>query len=102
MRKLLMPIAERSSLSIDDFKSITGLTDVAQRLISSSLEHAGACNILLHGSPGTGKTECAKLLASMANANPVFVGVEDEDGGEPTSNERINHLRLLRHLNIAT
>ncbi len=101
MRRLLMPSAERSPLTLEDFKSIAGMADIAQRLISSSFERAGACNILLHGSPGMGKTEFAKLLAAMADANPIFVGVEDEDGGEPSSRERINHLRLLRHLNIA-
>ena len=99
MRRLLIPSAESSALVIDDFKSLTGCADIAQRLISSAFDCNGACNILLYGAPGMGKTEFAKLLASATHANPILVGVEDEDGGEPTSDERINHLRLLRHLN---
>ena len=99
MRRLLIPSAGNSLLSLDDFNSIANNAEVAQRLITSAFDRAGTCNILLYGAPGLGKTEFAKLLASLTDANPVLVGVEDECGGEPTSTERTSHLRLLRHLN---
>ena len=55
-------------------------------------------NLLLHGVPGTGKTELARLLAYHAGLIPVFAGLADEQGGEPTRHERLAHLGVLRGL----
>ena len=55
-------------------------------------------SLLLHGVPGTGKSELARLLAYKAGLTPVFAGLADEQGGEPTRQERLAHLNVLRGL----
>ena len=99
----LMPAARRSSLKWTDFDHIGGQRDIAERLIGSCGQGGLGANdsgmsILLHGKPGTGKTEFARLLADRAGKRAVFAGMSDDDGDEPARHERISHLLFVTAL----
>ena len=55
-------------------------------------------NVLLHGPPGTGKTEFCKVLAARLGATLYSVGEADDDGDEPSRRERLQDLRLAQRL----
>ena len=55
-------------------------------------------NILLYGPPGTGKTEFCKVLARRLGVTLYGVGESDEEGDEPTRDERLRELRLAQRL----
>ena len=55
-------------------------------------------NILLHGPPGTGKTEFCKVLAERLDASLYSVGESDDGGDEPVRGERLQELRLAQRL----
>lgn len=98
MRALLLKPDAPTDLTLDDFNAIRPQLDQATKILSGAARGEWPCNILLYGPPGTGKTEVAKLLAAQAGLPAVFVGLADSEGGEPTSDERTAHLRLLRNM----
>lgn len=90
----IMPHGDPSSLNWSDFEHIGPLRDLSERVIASG----EPVSILFYGPPGTGKTEFARLLADRTARRATFVGLADEQGGEPTRGERLSHLVLLRAL----
>lgn len=95
--KRVMPPAQASSLEWADYSHLGPQRDLAQAVLASG---AGV-SILLHGAPGTGKTEFARLLADRMGRSAVFAGLADERGHEPSRGERIAHLGVLRSLTRA-
>ena len=59
---------------------------------------APGVNILLHGPPGTGKTEFCKVLAGRLDVSLYSVGESDDKGEEPVRGERLQELRLAQRL----
>src|SRR5947208_4239319 len=58
-------------------------------------------NILLHGNPGTGKTEFCRTLAAELGCTLFGVGEADDWGGEPSrdrSEEHTSELQSPDHL----
>lgn len=82
-----------------DFEHLGEARDFAARLLKGALgRKAAGVNILLYGPPGTGKTEFCKTLAAHLGAQLFAVGETDDDGDEPSRNERQMQLRLGQQL----
>jgi SpoVK/Ycf46/Vps4 family AAA+-type ATPase len=95
----LVGLPQRAALEPEDFAEHTQSLDLLARLLSGALERkAPGVNILIHGPPGTGKTEFARTLAASAGAALYAVGEADADGEEPTRWERIHALKRAQRL----
>lgn len=55
-------------------------------------------NFLIYGTPGTGKTELANLLATSLNLTAYNIAYMDEDGEVIKAENRLNHCRLSQTL----
>jgi transitional endoplasmic reticulum ATPase len=71
----------------------------SQALLCSAMSEAlrsghTGFNVLLHGAPGTGKTEFARALVSSVDASGFCIDHTDEHGGEASRGERLASLRL--------
>lgn len=94
---LVGPI-QAATLTPDDFAHVDD-TDFLVRLLQGAVrERAAGINILIHGPPGTGKTEFARTLARAAGIALRSVAEPDEDGDEPTRRDRLSALRLAQRL----
>jgi len=98
VRQFLQPAA-KSTLKRRDFAHLGPLLDTT----FAHLEHAlnvGATgvNILLHGPPGTGKTELARMLGGIATTTCFEVATCDEEGDEPNRHERFRSYTLGQRL----
>lgn len=94
LRERLTPAAPPSTLAWEEFAHLGALPDLAARVIGAG----EPVSLLLHGAPGTGKSEFARALAQRCGRKAVFAGLADERGGEPDRRERLDHLALLRAL----
>jgi transitional endoplasmic reticulum ATPase len=69
--------------------------ELALALLGGALANgARGINILIHGPPGTGKTELARTLAATLGEPLHAVGEADSDGEEPSRFDRLAALRL--------
>lgn len=87
-----------ATLTLDDFGHVADADFLARLLRGTVRERAQGVNILIHGPPGTGKTEFARTLAAAAGVEMRGVAEADEDDNEPTRKERLGALRLAQRL----
>ncbi|KPF68583.1 hypothetical protein IP88_11695, partial [alpha proteobacterium AAP81b] len=95
---LLIGARQPASLGLDAFEHVADAGFIASLLRGALAERAAGINILLHGPPGTGKTELARTLAASIGAALHSVGEADDDGDEPQRWERLGALRLAQRL----
>ena len=99
VRELLLGDARESDLEWSDFDHLGRSRDDVENLLRGALERgARGVNILVHGPPGTGKTEFCRVLASRIGVDLISVGEADERGDEPSRRERLGELRLAQSL----
>lgn len=95
----LFVAVEPASVAWEDLDHLGPGRDFAFRLLQGAMKRREkGVNILLHGVPGTGKTELCKALAARLSASLHAVGEADDDGDEPSRFERLQQLRLGQRL----
>ena len=86
---------QQARLPLDAFPQAKGHADLLARMLRGAVAtRAEGVNILIHGPPGTGKTEFARSLAAAADVVLFAVGENVFDGEEPTREDRIESLNL--------
>jgi SpoVK/Ycf46/Vps4 family AAA+-type ATPase len=95
----LAGIRQAASLRPEDFVEHRESLGLLTRLLRGALaRQSRGIGILIHGPPGTGKTEFARTLAAAAGAELFAVGECDGDGEEPTRWERLHALKRAERL----
>ena len=99
IRGILLGEPDRAELEWSDFDHVAENRDYAEKLLRGALR-AGetGVNILLHGPPGTGKTEFCRTMAARLGTPLFSIGERDERGGEPNRMERLGDLSLAQCL----
>lgn len=93
---MLVGARQQARLGLDDFEHVAD-ADFLRRLLTGALANrATGINILIHGPPGTGKTEFALALAAAVGAPLHAVGEADDDGDEPSRWDRVHALQLAQ------
>jgi SpoVK/Ycf46/Vps4 family AAA+-type ATPase len=88
-----------AALSLADFDHVASERDFLLRLLRNAVDwQRPGINVLLHGIPGTGKTEFCKTLAVAIGCTLFAVGECDESGAEPDRGERLDALKLAAPL----
>lgn len=91
--------APRSNLSADDFTHLRLPVDAIVRYLERG-RAAGrrGMNVLLHGRPGTGKTELSRLIADQLGVVLRCVSATTEDGEPMSAEQRLQAWRLAQAL----
>ena len=99
IRDILLGEPDRAELEWPDFDHVAESRDHVENLLRGALR-AGetGVNILLHGPPGTGKTEFCRTMAAKLGVPLFGVGERDKGAGEPNRFERLGELSLAQCL----
>lgn len=89
---------QRACLTLDDFAHVPDADFLVRLLKGAARNRAHGVNILIHGPPGTGKTELARTLAATAGCALHAIAEVDEDGEEPSRRDRVQALSLAQRV----
>ena len=99
VRKLLLGATRPTELEWSDFDHLGQPRSDVENLLQGALNTGKrGVNVLIHGPPGTGKTEFCRVLAKRMDVEMFSIGEADAAGGEPTRTERLGELRLAQSL----
>lgn len=88
-----------ATLTLEDFSHIEKpLTLLRHYLRQSLLEERKGVNVFIYGSPGTGKTQLARVLAKELDSWLFEVASEDDDGDPITGERRLRAYRSAQSL----
>lgn len=91
----MVGMRQQARLPLDAFPQAKDYADMLARMLRGAVAtRAEGVNILIHGPPGTGKTEFARSLAAAAGVVLFAVGENVFDGEEPTRDDRIESLMI--------
>ena len=99
IQQILFEQAPSTELEWQDFDHIASGRDHIENLIIGAVKTGEkGVNVLIHGPPGTGKTEFCKTLAERLEIRLFSVGESNEHGREPSRHERLQELRLAERV----
>lgn len=99
LRNALLGRSTPADLTWDDFAHLGEIRELAEALVGAALaRRSKGVNVLVHGVPGTGKTEFARTLAARLSARACFVGEADDLDAEPNRQDRIAAFAVARAL----
>lgn len=92
-------VAPAPELALSDYSHLDDSLDILRPYLDHALA-AGRCgvNVLVHGPPGTGKTQLARLLAELSGCDLFEVSGEDEDGDPIAGERRLRSFRAAQTL----
>jgi len=92
-------VASCGSLTLDDFPHLASDLEPLRRHLEGALDNrAKGINVLIHGAPGTGKSELARALAVSMNARLFEVPMEGRGGESLTGQDRLVRFGLAQRL----
>jgi ATP-dependent 26S proteasome regulatory subunit len=86
------------TLSIDDFAHHPDLSLLVRYVRQAVKRREPGTNVLLYGSPGTGKTELVRTLAEHVKARLFEVATEDDDGEALGGGQRLRSYLLSQRV----
>ena len=96
---LLLGASAKAELEWQDFDHLGQQRADVEGIVRGALsKRAKGVNVLLYGSPGTGKTQFARTLATRLGVALFSVGETNESGDEPSRGERLADLKLGQNL----
>lgn len=99
MKDILIGKSQTSTLKWTAFEHFGEQRAIIHKYLKASVrDQVRGVNILLHGPPGTGKTEFAKTLAEKLQLDLFAVGEMSEDDTEPSRGERLSSYLMAQTL----
>lgn len=99
LSELLLGAPQTAALTAADFAERAETVRLLTRLLGAAVaRRAEGVNVLIHGPPGTGKTEFARMLAGEIGAALYAVGEADQEGEEPSRLDRLSALKRAQRL----
>lgn len=84
-------------LTLDDYRHVRPWLDTLIPYLRQALaQRRQGVNVLLHGRPGTGKTQLSRLLAQILDASLFDICIEDEDGDAIGGDGRLRAYRTAQ------
>jgi SpoVK/Ycf46/Vps4 family AAA+-type ATPase len=96
--EILVGPVQPAGLPLTAFAHVADSDFLVRLLAGARREQASGINLLIHGPPGTGKTELVRALAAVAGYALHGVGEAQEDGDEPDRWDRIGALQMGQRL----
>lgn len=91
--------ANKPSLKLKDYPHVKkDITLIKQYLSTVNEKKIHGVNILVHGVPGTGKTELVRVLASSLSTTLYQISVADNDGDDLPSSGRISAYQMAQRV----